>query len=51
MEWTALNWLNVLFVFFSFWVAETRCEHWGPAWWLNIFASALNGVIVGMRIL
>lgn len=43
MEWVLL--LNVVFVIFSWKVAQS-CEQWGVSWWLNMFASALNGAIV-----
>jgi hypothetical protein len=43
MNWFIL--LNVFFVYFSWKVAQS-CEQWSWGWWLNMFASALNGVFV-----
>ena len=37
--------LNVFFVFFSFWVA-CQCKAWGSGWWFNMFASAMNAVVL-----
>ena len=43
MSWILL--INVACIFLSWWVAST-CKQWGIGWWANMFASALNGVIV-----
>lgn len=37
--------LSLFFVVFSWRVAD-RNPMWSTAWWLNMFASALNGVVV-----
>ncbi len=37
--------INVFCIWFS-WKVAMGCKPYGTAWWLNMFASALNGVIV-----
>ena len=43
MEWLYL--INVFCVFFS-WRVAMRCKEYGTGWWLNMFASAFNGVVI-----
>jgi len=51
MTWTDWNWINVFFAFFSGWVAIGCFEDKNiGAGWLNLFASAINGAIIAVRI-
>lgn len=51
MNWTAWNWINVFFMFFSAWVA-IGCWKEGRTWagHLNAFAATINGVIVAIKL-
>lgn len=52
MGWTDWNWINVIFVFFSGYLAiECFEDEREFAGWLNLFASSLNAAIVVARIL
>lgn len=43
MEWLYL--INVACIVLS-WKIANECDMWSVGWWLNMFASALNAVIV-----
>ena len=51
-EWSAWNYINLFFVFFSGYVAIT-CFNDGQdrAGWINLFASSLNGAIIALKFL
>lgn len=48
MEWFIL--INLGFAIYS-WRIASRCETWSVVWWLNMFASAINGAAVLFHIL
>jgi len=40
-----------LFCMWFSWKVADMCEPWSLGWWLNVFASALNAVIVVNQLL
>ena len=47
------NWFHIINAFFAIfsWRVAMGCKDYSPVWWLNMFASALNGVVVLKAIL
>lgn len=51
MEWSTWNWINVIFVFFSGYLALDCFKNENSiGGWFNLFASSLNGAIVALRL-
>lgn len=51
-EWSNWNYINVVFVFFSALVAYMCFEEGNDkGGWMNVFASALNFALIGVKFL